>query len=321
MRLSTLFIVLVGLSAPAIAQSDIDFILQPEKSYTQTLIRVDVTPFATADEEDSDEDFEMTESILTLRYNLIHSKTRDLYFTLDTYAASIDNNAAFKESGADLPEDLYSVSAGVLFREELDNGWTLGGTFRLGSSSDKLFNTSDEVYMRSQIFLRVPHLEYTSWVFIASIDTDADFPLYPGVAYAFPISRKAYMMIGIPVFAAGGQFKENINFSALFLPSYSNIRLDYRLNDRVTPYVGYTARSRNFARAKRDDEDDRIRLYDSRVFGGTTVQVCERGLLDVKAGYSFDREFGEGDDRDERNDNTIEIDNAAFASIGFQLNL
>lgn len=319
MRKGCLLLALLGLCLPVFAQSDMELIIFPDQYHVKGLLRVDVSPMNTVDEEDQDEDFEMGESFTTLRYNLKHSESRDIYLTVDSYWASIDNQANFIETGESLPDELYDFSAGLLFREQLDNGWTLGGSIRLGSSSDKLFDSFDEVYLHSQVFLRVPHLEYTSWIFIAGVNTDWKYPIYPGIAYAFPISHRAYMMIGFPVLATGGNITDKLAFSALFVPGRSNVQLDYALTDRVTPYIGYTARSRFFSRADRDDNDDKIRLSDSRVFAGTTIKVLKRGMIDVRGGYAFDRDFGEGDDYDERKDNTIDIENAAFASFGYQL--
>ena len=320
MRHLLLTITLLSISLNAVAQSDIDLILFPEQYHQKAIFRADVLPVETVDEENRNEDVAMTESTYSLRYSLTHSETRDVYATLDNYWASINNHARFDETNAALPDDLYDVSAGLLFREELDNGWTLGGTLRVGSASDDLFDSSDEAYARSLTFLRVPHLEYTSWIFLLGLNTDGDFPLYPGIGYAFPISHRAYAVVGLPIIATGGQLTDKISFSAMLIPSSTTARIDYALTDRITPYLGYASQSKYFSRANRDDKDDSIRISDARSFAGSTVKVGERSLLDFKAGYIYDREFGEGDDYDERNDNNIEIDSAAFASVGFQYN-
>jgi hypothetical protein len=321
MRLICLITVILATSSPAFAQSDLNLLLFPERNYSKTIMRSEISQHEKVNDEEQSEEVEMKESRFALRYNLKHTEARDLYFTTDAYWVSTHTDATFKESGAEVPGDLYDTSIGMLYRAELDNGWTFGGSGRIGSSSDKLFNSSDETYFRSLAFLRVPHLEYTSWVFMASVNTDGDFPIYPGLAYAFPISRTAYAMIGIPIIAAGGQITEKLGVSAMFLPYNSNVRFDYALNDRVTPYAGFISQSRYFSRADREEDDDRLRLSDSRIFAGTTIGVFEHGTIDLRAGYVFDREFGEGDDRDERNDNSVEIDDAAFFIAGFEIKL
>jgi len=212
------------------------------------------------------------------------------------------------------------VGVGGLYRQDLDNGWTVGARIRIGSASDKLFDTGDEAHLRSLFLLRVPHTKYTSWVFMANINTDGDFPVFPGIGYAFPLSRRAYALVGFPIIAAGGQITDKLSFSFSYFPALNIVaRVEYAATEEWIVYAGFTSWARFFSRAKRDDEDDRIRLQDSRAFFGGTVQLTKRLSLDGKVGYVFDREFGEGDDFDERKDNNIRLDDAGFVSVGLQL--
>ena len=279
-----------------------------------------MTGIETSDERGGGTRFEMMESESTFRYSLSHRENRDIYFNVDTYWGSIENSATFDESGESLPENLYDVGVGGLYRQDLDNGWTVGARIRIGSASDKLFDTGDEEHLRSLFLLRVPHTKYTTGVFMANINTAGAFPVFPAIGYAFPLSRRAYALVGFPIIAAGGQITDKLSFSFSYFPALNIVaRVEYAATEEWIVYAGFTSWARFFSRAKRDDEDDRIRLQDSRAFFGGTVQLTKRLSLDGKVGYVFDREFGEGDDFDERKDNNIRLDDAGFVSVGLQL--
>lgn len=320
MRIICVLYVLLGIAATCSGQSDLELIAFPDHNSTDTVIRSGVTFVAAVDERNGGTRFEMIESNRTMRYSLSHRENRDIYFNANMYWASIKNDAGFDKTGASLPDNLYDIGVGGLFRQDFDNGWTFGARLRVGSASDKLFNTTDEVYLRSMVLLRVPHKEYTSWVFMASINTDGDFPVFPGIGYAFPLSRGAYALVGLPFLAAGGQLTDKISFFFSYYPALNiDARVDYSVTERWTVYTGFKSRVRYFSRAQREDEDDRIRLQDSRVFAGSSVRVTKRMHLGGKAGYVFGREFGEGDDINERKDNNIRLENAAFVSGSLQL--
>ena len=319
MRINCVLFVLLAISINSFAQSDLELIAFPERNSSDTVIRTGLTKITTEDEHDSGARFEMMEAESTMRYSLSHRENRDIYFNADSYWASTKTSAVFDETGAALPGDLYDIGVGGLYRQDFDNGWTFGARLRVGSASDELFDSTDEAYLRSMFLLRVPHTEYTSWVFMANINTDGDFPIFPGIGYAFPLSRRAYALVGFPILAAGGQLTDKLSFFFSYFPALNIVsRVEYSATERWTVYAGFESWARYFNRAQRDDEDDRIRLQDSRAFIGSSVGLTKRLRLDVKAGYAFDREFGEGDDFDEREDNTIRLDDAAFVTGSLQ---
>ena len=305
---------------PAFAQSDIELIAFPERNSDDTVLRADVTSFGDSDERDGGTDFEMTELASTLRFSLSHSRKRNLYLNVDTYMASIGNRARFDESGATLPDDLYDVGVGGLYRQKLDNGWTLGATLRVGSASDELFDSTDEMYFRSMLVLRVPAKDLDSWVFLALLDTDGEFPILPGVGYTFTFGKRNMALIGFPMLAVGGELTKKLSYFVTYYPALNiDGRLNYSFTKEWTGYAGVKAQARHFSRADRDDESDKIRMQDTRTFIGTSLDLTKRINLDGKVGYVFGREIGEGDDFSERKDNNIRLDNAAYISGSVQI--
>jgi len=312
-----IFIALIFSATVAGAQSDLVLLLNPNPNEDKVIFRTKSTIVGKASDQNTGDDFEQFEQNLSLRVGLIQNEDRELYFTLDTHLVSLDTTGVFDETLADVPNGLYNVGVGALYRQTVHEDWRVGGQLRIGSSSDELFNSTDEMYLQGFAFLQVPHLEYTSWIAVLAVNTNLQIPIIPGFGYAFPLSEHALAVVGFPFLGAAGQLTDKIGFQIVYWPlRNADLGLSYQVTERIRPHVGFKWRGKYFSRAGRADDDDRILLEDMRLFGGTVFDLTETIALDLQAGYLFNRKFGEGDDFSDRNDNNIHIDSTWYTSLG-----
>ncbi len=317
---SLFFMGIVFCSSSALAQSDLVLLLNPNPNENEVIFRTRSSIVGEADDRATGDDFRQFEQNLSLRYALIQNEDRELYFALDSHLVDLDTTGVFDETGAAVPGGLYNVGAGALYRQTVHEDWRVGGQLRVGSASDKLFNSTDEMYLQGLAFLQVPHLEHTSWIAVLAVNTNLQFPVIPGFAYTFPVSKQALAVVGFPFLGAAGQLTDKFGFQIVYRPLRNvDVSANYQVTERVRPYAGFRWRGQYFSRADRADSDDRILLEDKRLFGGTVFDLTDKVALDLQAGYLFDRQLGEGDDYSDRNDNNFRIDSTWYASLALNV--
>lgn len=310
--------IVVLLPAMAFAQGDLGFLLAPQPDQAAIELKHDIHAFGTEDIEDTGESLGLTEYELGLRVPVWHAEEQVLFAGANVYGLDLDTNGLLAP-GIALPSDLYDVAVGLGYLRELDRGWTVAGTLRLGSASDELFDSSDEMYVQGTGLLRIPDGR-NAWILAFHADTRHDWPVYPGFGYQWQFESGRYLVLGVPFLVAGGPITERLRFEAAYFP-IDTVRaaLRYEVTETITPYLTFNWDSHYFARADRHDDDDRLEFEDKRIAAGVAFDLGEHVRLDIEAGYAFDRWFGEAEDRDDREDDSVDIEDAAF--IGGALRL
>lgn len=295
----------------AFAQGDLGFLLSPQPDQGAIELKHDIHAFGTEDIEGTGESLGLTEYELGLRVPVWHAAGQTLFAGVKVYGLDLDTEGLLAP-GIALPSDLYDVSIGLGYLRKLERGWTVAGTLRLGSASDELFDSSDEVYLQGTGLLSMPDGR-NAWILAVHTDTRHDWPVYPGFGYQWQFERGRYLVLGLPFLAAGGGITEHLSFEASYFPiDQVRAALRYEAAERITPYLAFTWDSHYFSRADRAADDDRLEFEDKRVAAGVVFDIGEHVQLDVEAGYAFDRWFGEAEDRDERQDDSVDLHDAAF---------
>jgi hypothetical protein len=228
-------------------------------------------------------------------------------------------NAFLGNTGIRLPNELYNLRFGPAYRYKFKNGWTAGIGVILGSASDKLFHSKNELSLQSDIFVRIPAAEDNSWVFFIDYNTNREFwrniPI-PGAAYWFKSSDKFQAMIGAPV--ASIKFKpfERLTCEATYIMVRDiEAKISYDIASQFYIYGGFNWNNELYARADRERNQDRIFYYEKLLLAGAHWQAFKYIGIDLTAGYSFDRFFFEGEKYDNKDDNETEIENGPFVTL------
>lgn len=320
MRCFSMMAGIVLISMQACAQSDLMMLINPFPNEERVILNNELSTSETVKDDNQGDDFGIDKHQLSLRVALTLNEDREYYLMLDSLLMDIDSDGRLDGSLESVPNRLNDVGVGLMFRETVHETWKLGGILKVGSASDELFHSSEEWYLRTTLFLQIPHLEYTSWVVIGSIDTNREYPVLPGLGYSFPLSERAFAIVGIPFAGAAGQLTDKTNFQFSFRPlANADARLGYQATKKIEPYVGFKWQSSYFARANRGDSDDRILFEDQRLFAGARVALSEKSTLDLKSGVILMREISEGDDSDERDHNDIDVEDAWFGSLALNI--
>jgi len=244
-----------------------------------------------------------------------------LFVTGHIRNAHFYTDALLPDTGRPFPKDLWNASIGLAYLHKFDNGWTGGAMLSVGSASDKPFNSIREMNINFIGFLRAPAFDDRDyWLFslFYSPGGQLNFPI-PGIAYQWNYSEKFRLTIGIP-FAVMWKPTEDLTFNASYIP-LTNIRanLDYRLNDNVHFYTGYEFLNEAYFLADRAERRDRFLSFEQRVIGGVKFDLFETVRLDLNAGYSFGRHFGEGRNQGAALRDRVDVGNGAFLGASLRL--
>ena len=241
-------------------------------------------------------------------------------------AASVKNthiytDALLPDTGRSFPKDLWNASIGLAYLHQFDNGWTGGAFVSVGSASDKPFNTIREMNVNFIGFLKVPAFdERDFWIFSLFYSPGGllNFPI-PGIAYQWNYSEQFRLTIGIP-FAVMWKPTPDITFNASYIP-LTNIRanLDYRLKDDLHLFASYEYLNESYFLADRVNRYDRFLGFEQRVLGGVKFDLFESATLDLHAGYSFGRYFGEGRNQGAPLRDRVDVGAGAFLGAGLRV--
>ncbi|MBN2376840.1 MAG: hypothetical protein JXD22_10580 [Sedimentisphaerales bacterium] len=235
----------------------------------------------------------------------------------------IDSNAVLSDTLEKLPSHLWSMALGGAYRRRLNNDWIAGAQLTIGSTSDKPFDSAEELVVNALGTLQIPHGPRNAWLLMLQYSNNREFlqnvPI-PGVAYLWQPDRTFRALLGIPFAMIHWEPATRWSVDASYMiPRTIRAKIQYEITNNVSLYSGFTWQNQRFFRADRPDDDERLFFYDKRVLAGLQWQLTEQLLLDLQAGFAFDRFIFEGQDYSDRSHNRINIQNGCFFGIQNQI--
>ncbi len=216
--------------------------------------------------------------------------------------------------GRDMPDSLWDVRGSLLYLRQLDSGWAAGGSVTVGSPSDKPFHSWAEVVPTLNAFLRIPAArEPDAWLFALFYSPVGEirFPI-PAAAYLWNPSDNFQLTLGLPL-AVTWRPTDTLRLDAGYLPLRRvKAQLTWAVRDGVEVFGGYEWTNDAYLRANRLDRKEQLFLYEMRVPGGVRLFFREHWVLDLAAGWAFDRQVFNGRRYGDRGRDSFRIDSGVF---------
>ena len=223
----------------------------------------------------------------------------------------LSNSQAIGAGGPAIPRDLWDVETGAGFRRRLSDrrGW--GVSASVGSASDELYHSIHETTLKATGNYHIPSGRDNAWLFFLAYSNNRHFannvPL-PGVAYLVHTPEHGLdAVIGLPFFAV--RYKPAPDWSgrlALFGPNNVSAELAYQLRIPVETYAGFDWNQREWLRAGRADNSQRLFFDEKRWSLGLRFPIRGGLRMDLAGGYEFNRRMYE--DRRARSSGIPEVD-------------
>lgn len=217
----------------------------------------------------------------------------------------LDTAAVLPDSGLALPNQLWDPELGTMYFRDLAGGQRVGGMVRVGSPSDRPFSELRDMTATLLGFWTIPRGERDEWSLSLFYSPTGQiiYPL-PGVAYVWRPHDHLRLELGIP-FSVTYEPTDTLTLSARYRPLTDGQAFFYqRLGTAWTMYGGYRTVNETFWLADRQDDDQRLYLFDQRVTLGLRRTLGRGWNVDVSTSYVFDRMLFQarkfsGDRRDE----------------------
>lgn len=209
----------------------------------------------------------------------------------------ISTSKDLPQSGLPVPDELWSIQAGALHTRELGEGWTVGGMLMVGSAGDEPFEHGRDLTFTAVGFLNVPSYDENEWRFslFYSPTSQLPFPI-PGVAYVWRPDDRWDVSIGMP-FSVTYRPTERLTLQAAWKPLTNvDITATQQLGDGWSLSGGYRTHTDTFFLSQRTDDDDRLFVFDQRLFVGLGRDLFPGARLEVSGAYLFDRRLFQADD-------------------------
>lgn len=252
---------------------------------------------------------------------LLMSPPDVLMLTASVGHTLFQTDAVLPDTRRPFPEQLWNVNLGLMYVRKLEDGWSVGGMFGFGSSSDKPFRSIREVNLMGMAFLGMPAFGgRDSWRFSVMYSPVGalNFPI-PGVAYQWNPGERLSVSIGLPL-TVNWRPTDDWTLTASYIPLTNvNARITRRLTDEVKVYAAYEWRNESYFLADRIDSADRFIGLEQRVLGGVTHALGQHFSVDLSAGYAFGRQYGEGSNLGGSLRDRVDIRGGAFLSGALRL--
>lgn len=219
-----------------------------------------------------------------------------------------------------IPEELWSLSAGVNVMKRFSEGRTAGLSLSLGSAGDVLFDSDSPARLGVTAFLRLPVRDNRdSWRFSLKYSPFSDTrTIMPGISYSWHPSNKLGIGIGIPL-SVSWQPGSALSFRATWRP-VTNISAEasYRITDGFRILGSFNTNVNSWYLSERSDSDESFQIHDKRVSIGSEIRLTSGIIADINTGYVFDRQLGETEDRFGVIDDPINAEASMYLRAGIR---
>lgn len=351
-------------AGPAAAQGELALILNPELNELRQTGSLAVTHYGDADVSRGGDTFSMTE--MDTKGTIIYSpddwnarvdegkcpgrwmprisESTELIVSHDSQVLYLHGSPRLPHTKVRLPGELRRFDLSLTYRRFLDNGWLVAATTQLGYASDTTMLRGveftspfepDQAHVGFRLLASIPHLEYTRLVLFLDANSGRSIPVAPGVGYAFPLSRTAVAMVGIPACAAGGTIGEHFDFSAFYLMTRGGeLEVGWTFgeetaealllpeNSNLRAFAGVSSRRESFVPGEREKWDDRLIFEQKEISAGIEWSLPCRFKdkdadvsVSLRGGYASDRSFAYGNDEHDEDRSRLDMDNTWFAGL------
>ena len=230
--------------------------------------------------------------------------------------------AILPDSGRLYPKSLWEFSIGLGYLHRFDNGWSAGVLPRLGTISDRPFESTRDLNFSLVAFVRAPAaLQGDFWTASLFYFPNSTLPFpFPGLAYEWNPDPTLQVSIGIPL-SVRWQFAPDWQFDFAYRPvTQINSRLSYTVRQGFKLYGAFDWDPEGYYLSGRPDRRNLFFIQEKRLSGGVRVDVAPRLTFDFAGGLAFDRNSGVGRNSVDYRFDRVDVSRGGFISAWLLLN-
>lgn len=232
--------------------------------------------------------------------------------TISTQAFLPDQNIAF-------PSALWDLRFGPNYRHRFKNDWVVGTSILFGSASNEPFNSTDDLELAANFFLKIPAKNKKDyWFVFLNYSNNREFlnqiPL-PGFGYWFKTIPWFRGLVGLPLMGFEFVPHKTTTLGFFYFPARNIVgELAYQPYPFLRFFSYFQWSNERYFRANRPDTQDRLFYYEKQVGAGFTLRPTSFMEWSTSGGYAFDRFYFEGRNYSDRFNDRIDIGSGPFIS-------
>jgi len=240
------------------------------------------------------------DNVLRGNFTVVNNKSDSWSVNQKLGRTDLSASPVIERTGLAVPETLWDIEAGGIYRHRFGERREGGINFSIGSASDKPFDGMRETTLKLGGTYSVPSGQKNAWLFSLNYSNNRYFANnipFPGVAYLFKSPAPGLnALVGFPFFAIS--YKPGEKWSgrlAMFGPSNVSAEVAYHLHGPSKIYSGFDWSQQSWLRAHREDLPKRL-FYDEKKWSlGFQTPVLKQVLIDLSGGYEYSRRFFEAE--------------------------
>ncbi len=270
--------------------------------------------------QDSDYDFAMQKHDLAFQTPVWQDQRNELALGLSADVRLVDSELILPEVNRKFPDELWDLNIGVSYRRKINQQWVGGVRAAIGSPSDKPFNSGDEIAYNGAAFARYDINKNHGMYFFLFYSSITDFlpgiP-FPGVGWLYTNDDKSLsMMLGAPLFFISWRPVEPLTLKVIYFP-LRNVYAEasWKFNNQWSIFASYAWTYQDYFLSDRPREENRLFYYEMRGMGGVEFVATDNIVLQLSAGYVFERMMFQGENYGDDDQGRIDIDPGWMAQL------
>lgn len=202
----------------------------------------------------------------------------------------------WKRQNFETPESLSRVEWGGQYSKKLNDSESIGLKGSLGSASDQVFASINEVTFSLNGTYAFPSQNGNYWILTAFMSNNNPLLNYvpiPGFIYLKKTSTFTGMF-GLPFLSFQWTPTKEWIFSTSYFITNLTSEAAYSLSDSLQLFTGFAISQQTFLRADRSNIRDRLFFNEKKIYVGLKVPFGKMFSGDFQIGQSFDRKLEEG---------------------------
>jgi hypothetical protein len=224
-------------------------------------------------------------------------KAESFAFSTGVGSISFSDRKFYNKSLQQTPSELKRVELGGQYSRRLKEGKALGFRANVGSASDRVFNSLEEVTFSLNGTYSFPGKDPSDhWIWTVFFSNNISFANYiplPGFIYLHK-TENFTGMFGLPFLSMQWTPVKPIVLSMSYFITNLNTEIAYGFNDTVQAFMGFAINQQAFLRADRTRLRDRMFFNEKKLFVGMRSPIMTVFTGEFQLGRSFDRKLTEG---------------------------
>lgn len=307
---------LILIISPSITWAQMDMGIFAPPGEPKTSFRSSAIGYGVAGSGDEDKSVELSQAGAMLSVPFGIKETSSWSASVAYHAIQISTEAVLPSNQRKIPSTLSNTNFTLNHTQKTEGKKFWGFNVSYGSASDQPFANPSVNTIGANWIQALSIEEESSWSLIVNYSNNRpilnNIPL-PGFAYTYTPSKTFQGTFGFPFVFTRWNFHPDLTWTGMILGfSIFKTELAYSIKGPIQLYTSFDFSQQPFLLRDREDAKNRFFYDEKKVALGIRSPLNKVLFADLSGGFTYDRNFFEAKDYDNRNGNLLNVKNTAY---------